>query len=394
MSARTFPDRFTVSLSYAGEQADVVRPLAEALEQRLGQSQVFFDKWYEHAIAGLSADAKLQRIYEKGCRLALVCVSGDYGRKGWTQTEHLAIRARQLEALKLPAGPVKEAALLSVLELRVADGDVDGVLSNTITIDLRLKDLPTVVQLIVDRLALIEAYEARAAVAAAPVAPADPWPSGPLPVVWPMANHVGVLEAFGTMARSASPQRLLLVRGEYGLGKSWVLQSMRDNALAWPGVRVGLLDVKGTADIGPALLTWAQDLDVAPPPGTPIGVALNRVLEQLRAKPQPTLLLIDTFDQAAPEVQQWVQVQLLPGLLRAPWLRVVVAGVQVPNPQASVWSTLCGPVQQLTRPTPTDWHTWCRERLNKDLPLAEIEVLCRYIASPGKLAEALSGASA
>ena len=72
----------------------------------------------------------------------------------------------------------------------------------------------------------------------------------------------------------------------------------------------------------------------------------------------------------------------------------VVAGENVPNPQAAVWSNLCGPVHTLTRPTPEDWHRWCRERLNKDLPLKDIEVLCQYITSPGKLAEALSNASA
>jgi hypothetical protein len=131
-----------------------------------------------------------------------------------------------------------------------------------------------------------------------------------------------------------------------------------------------------------------------PSSGSVSAPLLSSVVEQLRADPQPTLLLIDTFDQAPPDVQQWVQAQLLPGLLRAPWLRVVVAGVQVPNPQSAVWSMLCGPVQQLSRPTPGDWHKWCRERLNKDLPLEEIEVLCRYITSPGRLAEALSSASA
>jgi hypothetical protein len=396
MSARTFSDRFTVSLSYAGEQHDIVCLLAEALEARLGRSQVLFDKWYEHALGGSGADAKLQRIYEKGSRLAVVCVSGDYGRKAWTQTELLAIRARELNARQLAPGPAREAALLSVLELRVGDGDVDVVLSNTITIDVRKKGVPAVAQLICDRLELIDTYEAQAAAtpAAAPP-PTDPWPDGPLSVMWPLADHVRVLEVFGAMVRRGAKQRLLLLRGDFGLGKSWLLQSMYQNALTWDGVRVGLLDAKGTADIGPALAAWAQDLGVGlPQTGAVLAPVLSSVVDQLRAAAQPTLLLIDTFDQAPPDVQQWVLTQLLPGLLRSPWLRVVVAGVQVPNPQSAVWSMLCGPVQQLSRPTPDDWHKWCQERLNKNLPLAEIEVLCRYITSPGRLAEALSSASA
>lgn len=282
-----------------------------------------------------------------------------------------------------------------MIDLRVGDGDSDIVLSNTITIDLRTKGTDAVAQLLCDRLALIDDLQRRAAAVAVPASAVDPWPVGPLPVVWPLADHVRVLEAFAAMVSQGSPHRLLLVKGEMGLGKSWLLQSMHDNAMAWDGVRVGLLDARGTADIGPALATWAQDLGVAPPPvGGPIGPALARVFEQLRLAPRPTLLLVDTYDKAAPEVQQWVQAQLLPALIRAPWLRVVVAGENVPNPQAAVWSNLCGPVHTLTRPTPEDWHRWCRERLNKDLPLKDIEVLCQYITSPSKLAEALSNASA
>ena len=72
MPPRDIPEKFLVAFSFAGEQRDLVRSIAEAVEERLERSNVFLDEWYEHYIAGDGADKKLQKIYREGCVLAVL----------------------------------------------------------------------------------------------------------------------------------------------------------------------------------------------------------------------------------------------------------------------------------------------------------------------------------
>jgi hypothetical protein len=120
MMSRSLPEKFLVAFSFAGEQRSLVRAIAQALEDQLGPSTVFFDEWFEHYIAGADADLKLQEIYETRCVLAVVCVSGRYGGKPWTLAEHEAIRARFLKARVCG----DERARLGILPIRVGDGDI------------------------------------------------------------------------------------------------------------------------------------------------------------------------------------------------------------------------------------------------------------------------------
>jgi hypothetical protein len=52
MAVRAVPRKFKVAFSFAGEQRDLVRSIAETVEQSLGNSTVFFDEWFEYYIAG------------------------------------------------------------------------------------------------------------------------------------------------------------------------------------------------------------------------------------------------------------------------------------------------------------------------------------------------------
>ncbi len=82
---RPVPEKFLVAFSFAGEQRDLIRSIAEAVEQRLGCGCVFFDEWYEHLIAGDDADLRLQEIYGQKTELVVACVSARYGAKKWTK---------------------------------------------------------------------------------------------------------------------------------------------------------------------------------------------------------------------------------------------------------------------------------------------------------------------
>jgi hypothetical protein len=151
MSARDVPERFLVAFSFAGEQRDLVRQIAEAVEQRLGRGMVFYDDWFEHYIAGDDADLRLQSLYTKRAALVVSCISERYGGKPWTRAEHRAIRALQMQL----DGSTDSKDAYRILPLRVGDGDVEGVPFNTICPDARNKPVAQTAELIVSRLRLI-----------------------------------------------------------------------------------------------------------------------------------------------------------------------------------------------------------------------------------------------
>ena len=149
MPAIDSPDHWLVGFSFAGEQRELVRDLAYALRERLGPSTVFYDQWYVHLIAGAGADLTLQRIYTKSCELVVVCISSEYDARPWTRAEYAAIRARHM------APDRSDLDRLRILELRVGDGDVEGILANAIVPDVRTMTVSEAAQLIAARLALI-----------------------------------------------------------------------------------------------------------------------------------------------------------------------------------------------------------------------------------------------
>jgi hypothetical protein len=61
MPDREVPEKFLIAFSLAGEQRDLVRSIAEAVETELGQATVFLDEWFEYFLAGHDADLKLQK---------------------------------------------------------------------------------------------------------------------------------------------------------------------------------------------------------------------------------------------------------------------------------------------------------------------------------------------
>lgn len=151
MPMRQVPDKFLVAFSFAGDQRVIVRPIAEAVEAVLGRGTVFFDEWFEHFIGGADADLKLQAIYGEKSALVVVCVSGRYGGKPWPRAEHEAIRARLMHA-RASEDPRERD---SIFPIRVGDGDVPGILFNTIVLDVRARPPDETATLIIERLRLI-----------------------------------------------------------------------------------------------------------------------------------------------------------------------------------------------------------------------------------------------
>ena len=97
MPERPLPDKFLVAFSFAGEQRDLVRSVAEEVEQRFGPGKVFLDEWYEHYIAAIARTCRLQDIYQNRSELVVSCISKRYGNKPWTMVEFEAIRALKMQ---------------------------------------------------------------------------------------------------------------------------------------------------------------------------------------------------------------------------------------------------------------------------------------------------------
>jgi hypothetical protein len=96
----TLPQKFKVAFSFAGEERQLVRAIAEAVEQLLPPvlendvevATVFLDEWFEAWIAGWGGDSKLAEVYREQSELVVVGVSARYGSKPWTLTEFDTIK--------------------------------------------------------------------------------------------------------------------------------------------------------------------------------------------------------------------------------------------------------------------------------------------------------------
>ena len=384
MAAREIPDKFQVAFSFAGEQRDLVRSIAEAVERRLGRGTVFLDEWFEYYLAGNDADLKLQRLYSEQCELAVVCVSKRYGDKPWTKAEHAAIRARQM---KLQESMVKGDEH-RVLPIRVGDGNIEGILFNAIVPNVCERHADETTELIIERLLLIVPD---LKIRNDPPPTGLFWPDSPLPSLeWPMADHSGARDAFACLLTRDAPWRLLPLRGLSETGKSHITRQMLANALQVSDLACGRFDFKGTTDMDAEVRAFVQDLGVPLPPTSPrLNDRLAHILDALKHRARPALLVFDTYE-AAGEAQDWAEKQLLPSLIRSTWLRVVIAGQRVPRDAGAVWASAARAPLQLTPPPPADWFDYGKHH-RPGLTLADVEIACRLSSHKASLLAQLLG---
>ena len=178
--------------------------VAEQVEAILGWSTVFYDAWYEYWLAGQDADLLLQNLYS-GAELVVMCVSGAYGDKPWTRTEHRAVRARLMQE----AAPEDRHRIFPI---RVGDGEVEGILLNEIVPDFRYKTAEEAADLIVARLDLARG-------GAGDMRPAGASRPSNVPVLHrPMAGYVSqetaALEVFISYRRDMDAVRAVLLDRE------------------------------------------------------------------------------------------------------------------------------------------------------------------------------------
>jgi hypothetical protein len=205
-----------------------------------------------------------------------------------------------------------------------------------------------------------------------------------------MADHSGAREAFAELLTSGVPWRFLPIRGASETGKSHITRQMLANALAIPDIGCGRFDFKGTTDMDREVNAFVQELDVPiPPPSQQLHERLGDILDALKERAQPALLIFDTYEMAG-ETQEWVEMQLLPTLIRATWLRVVIAGQKLPELTGAVWAAAACPTLQLVPPPAADWYEYGRQH-RPSLTLPEVETVCRLASHKASLLAQLLG---
>ena len=181
------------------------------------------------------------------------------------------------------------------------------------------------------------------------------WPETPPSIRWPMADYLRSRDAFANLLTRQSSCRLLLLRGPSESGKSLITRQVLANALRLPGLACGRFDFKGTTDMDAAVRVCVQDLGVPlPPESVRLDERLKSVLDHLKQRARPALLVFDTYEAAGSDGRTWVETELLPTLVRTTWLRVIIAGQRVPDSYGTIWEHQSS-VVDLQRPGPVDW---------------------------------------
>ena len=255
---RELPERFLVAFSYAREQQDLVRPVAEALKRLVGEGRVFLDEWFEHATAGRDGDLTLQEVYGEECDLVVVCVSEHYGRKAWTQTEFDSVRERMMKS----RGSSDKRQRYAVMPIRVGGGDVPGFRRTAIIPDVRTRSSEEAAQLIFNRLKLIVPDVGKES---SSLNPGLEWPQLPTPLDWDLADHGRVLDAFIDLMQREAQWRFLPICGASETGKSHITNKMFANAWGVQNLACGRFDFKGTSELDVELQSFAQDLKIPEP---------------------------------------------------------------------------------------------------------------------------------
>jgi hypothetical protein len=112
-----------------------------------------------------------------------------------------------------------------------------------------------------------------------------------------------------------------------------------------------------------------------------LSLASNLIADLLGRK-TPSVLIIDTFEQATAETSKWIVQELLPMVRTVPQLWVVVGGQDVPeaNDYRLEWGDLAKSHRLLPVTSPEDWHEYACQQF-PDFPRQDIEVICRGLTS-------------
>lgn len=212
---------------------------------------------------------------------------------------------------------------------------------------------------------------------AAPSTPDIEWPEKVDELKWPLADHDDARLAFAELVTRNASFKLLAIKGGSETGKSHLTEQFFNNARRRiKTCRCARFDFKGTDQIDQTLATFVQHLGVALPPAAPsLSDRFRHILQSLVREPRPSLLIFDTYEDAG-DADRWMRESLLNSLDQHHWLRVVIAGQEVPACSGKLWEEDTK-VLTLSPPEPDHWMAYARSN-NKTISattLAEVHKL-------------------
>jgi hypothetical protein len=107
---------FDVALSFAGENREYVKDVADHLSNIIGSHSCFYDANYLAQLARQSLDNLLQDIYRNRSKLVVVFLCGNYEEKEWCGIEFRAIKEI-----------IMEKQHEKIMFVKIGDGKVQGV---------------------------------------------------------------------------------------------------------------------------------------------------------------------------------------------------------------------------------------------------------------------------
>ena len=210
---------------------------------------------------------------------------------------------------------------------------------------------------------------------AAQAASAFTCPDPPPGYRWPLADRKNEFKRFDQMLRGAAPQRILLVKGGSGSGKSQLLESLEDYA-AGLGLPVARPQFKGSQTLAEIFEQLRIPLRGVLPDSAFDPAAPSRLIEHLQTLKQPLALLFDVYEDATDEGRDWLERRLLHFLPHAPRVVVVVGGQKIPDKSKSSWRRFAVEHELSAIDRPDDWHHYTSTELGcTAISIEEIQLL-------------------
>ena len=234
--------RFRIAFSFAGEKRDFVAPVAELLAQRFGQDQVLYDKFHEAEFSRPRLGRYLPKLYHDESDLVVLVLCKDYQSKEWCGLEWDAIFAL-----------LKQRREADVMLCRFDHATVAGLYSDEGFSELDAKSHQETATLILQRLALNEGK------------PRDFYSelASPRPIAISFRKQDNPFQTAGALPQDhrtyiqraadagfagllAGPDRLISITGEFGIGKSSLMQQARRILPSHEFFGGGLADLNST----------------------------------------------------------------------------------------------------------------------------------------------------
>jgi hypothetical protein len=133
---------FNVAISYAGEDREVVEPIAATLVRE--RIRVFYDRYMEPELWGKDLHQHLTDVYRRRARFCVMVISSNYASKLWPTIEREAAVARAVSE-----------NLDYILPLRLDDTVVPGLPASLVYVDLRSRTQECASDIIVKRVRLV-----------------------------------------------------------------------------------------------------------------------------------------------------------------------------------------------------------------------------------------------